>query len=290
DHNGMLEYPLEIKNAAKDKDIKKLTSHYIVQHASEWGDTLQAFWNQMQTHLDTKVQQAQTEEAKEQHQTNAEHMRNQRARAQKLKFFSECSSIENFPSSDIVYFLHPIRVVGEMGSGCDVAITQELLTPNEYSRPETKLQTIKAIVLHWVANPNSTAKNNRNFFENRKNGRTGYGSAHYIIGLEGEIIQCIPDDEMAYHVGAKQYTNYAKTHLGTMPNNCTIGIELTHIDWEGTFQETTLNSAICLCRKLLFAYGLNKENIIRHYDVTGKDCPKYFVDNDDEFEKFKNCI
>ncbi|MFA7030557.1 MAG: hypothetical protein WC179_09800, partial [Candidatus Cloacimonadaceae bacterium] len=125
DHNGMLEYPLEIKNAAKDKDIKKLTSHYIVQHASEWGDTLQAFWNQMQTHLDTKVQQAQTEEAKEQHQTNAEHMRNQRARAQKLKFFSECSSIENFPSSDIVYFLHPIRAIGEMGRG--QLITKEML-------------------------------------------------------------------------------------------------------------------------------------------------------------------
>jgi hypothetical protein len=72
----------------------------------------------MQTHLDTKVQQAQTEEAKEQHQTNAEHMKNQRTRAQKLKFFSACSSIQNFPSSDIVYFLHPIRAIGEMGSGC----------------------------------------------------------------------------------------------------------------------------------------------------------------------------
>ncbi len=85
-------------------------------------------------------------------------------------------------------------------------IIKKFLTPNKYSRPQKKLGEIKAIVIHWVANPNSKAISNRNFFESRKNGKKGYGSAHFIIGLQGEIIQCLPEGEQAYHVGAKHYT------------------------------------------------------------------------------------
>ena len=172
----------------------------------------------------------------------------------------------------------------------DCSIEQKLLTKNKYSRPGTKLGKVKAIVIHWVANPKSKAISNRNFFESRKGGKKGSGSAHYIIGLEGEIIQCIPDNELAYHVGSIKYTKYAKDNLSKYPNDCTIGIEVTHIDWEGKFKKVTLDSAVCLCRKLLDDHGLTTENIIRHYDVTGKDCPRYFVNNEDKFIEFKNRI
>jgi len=55
----------------------------------------------------------------------------------------------------------------------------------------------------------------------------------------------------------------------------------------GEFKKETLKSTACLCAKLLKKYGLTTKNIIRHYDVTGKICPRYFVNKPSEFEKFK---
>ena len=80
-------------------------------------------------------------------------------------------------------------------------VTKMLLTPNKWSRTQTKLGKVKGVVIHWVANTNTSATANRNFFENRKLGKTNFGSAHYIVGLKGEVIQCLPDNELAYHVG-----------------------------------------------------------------------------------------
>ena len=82
------------------------------------------------------------------------------------------------------------------------------LTPNKYSRPQTPLKEVRGITLHWVENPGTSADFNRNYFEMRKSGQHGYGSAHYIIDNRG-ILQCIPEDEMAYHVGAQSYTALA---------------------------------------------------------------------------------
>ena len=123
--NGKIDYPLEIDKAVKSADVRKLASRYAVKHASEWGDTLQKFWDEMQTHLDGLVSSAETDKERKDRGANAKHMANQTARAKKLKFFPECkgkikesntTGAGAFPASDIVYFLHPIRVVGEMGS------------------------------------------------------------------------------------------------------------------------------------------------------------------------------
>ena len=78
-------------------------------------------------------------------------------------------------------------------------ITQKLLTPNEHSRPQTQKKEIPEMVMHGTANPYADALQNRDFFENKKTGMGGYGSAHYIIGQDGEILRCIPESEIAYH-------------------------------------------------------------------------------------------
>lgn len=130
----------------------------------------------------------------------------------------------------------------------------KLLTINEYSRPGTKIGKIKNIVIHWVGNANSTAIANRNYFESLKNKHI-YASAHYVIGLEGEIIKCVPENEVAYH--AKQANNYS------------IGIECCHPDWNGKFNNKTYKSLIDLCVDLCKRYNLDPRiSIIRHYDVT----------------------
>jgi len=165
------------------------------------------------------------------------------------------------------------------------------LTPNKYSRPQKNI-IIKSIVIHWVANKLSTATANRNFFENRKHGNNGYGSAHEIIDLNGDIILCIPKNEMAYNCGSKTYTQFALDKLGTYPNNATYSIEITHIDWDGNMTEDTYNSLVQRLADLCIEFKLDPlEDIIRHYDVVGwKDCPRYFVNNPDEFKILKENV
>ena len=141
-------------------------------------------------------------------------------------------------------------------------ITDALLTPNKYSRPQIPLKSVKKVVLHYVGNPKSSAMANRNYFENQKNGGR-YVSSHYIVGLEGEILRCVPENEVAY--------------CSNSANSYSISIECCHPDATGKFTEETTNSAAELCAYLLKKYGLSVDDLIRHYDVTGKQCPLWFV-------------
>jgi N-acetylmuramoyl-L-alanine amidase len=168
-------------------------------------------------------------------------------------------------------------------------IQEQLLTPNEYSRPQRSLHQIRAVVMHWVANPMTTPKQNRDFFEQRKHGQNGYGSAHFIIGVDGQIIQVIPTDEMAYHVGSKEYTDYALEKFGDYPNNCTLGIELCHPDWSGQFTRDTFTSAARLAARLCREHDLDPaEDVTTHHRIVGwKDCPRWFVQNPEKFCAFK---
>ena len=103
---------------------------------------------------------------------------------------------------------------------------------------------------------------NRNYFENQKKGGR-YVSSHYIVGLEGEILWCVPENEVAY------CSNQANTY--------SISIECCHPDATGKFTDATTSSAAELCAYLLKKYGLGVDDLIRHYDVTGKQCPLWFV-------------
>jgi len=158
-------------------------------------------------------------------------------------------------------------------------IEENLLTINPMSRPGIKLDAVKKIVLHYVANPRTSAIGNRNYFESLKYQDQISVSTHYIIGLNGEIIRIIPEDEVAYHSGNKEV------------NRISIGIENTHPDITGKFNTATYNSLVKLLANLCIRYNLNPlTDIIRHYDVTGKNCPKYYVDNPLKFEKLKKDV
>lgn len=166
-------------------------------------------------------------------------------------------------------------------------IQQKFLTPNKYSRPQIKLNNISKIAVHYVGNPGTTAIANRNYFDGLKNqisDSTGkwrlnkdgsymyykgekvalrYVSSHFIVGLSGEIIQCIPTNEWSY------CTNQA--------NSYSISIECCHPDSSGKFTSATEQSLAELCAYLCKKLGLDPvKDIIRHYDVTGKQCPLYW--------------
>jgi N-acetylmuramoyl-L-alanine amidase CwlA len=46
-----------------------------------------------------------------------------------------------------------------------------------------------------------------------------------------------------------------------------------------------------LCAWLCWRFDLNPmSDIIRHYDVTGKDCPRWFVSHPEEFDVFRDSV
>ena len=153
-------------------------------------------------------------------------------------------------------------------------IEENLLPVNPYSRPGTKLEEVNAIVIHYVGNPGTTAAQNRSYFENIIETGEASVSSHFIVGLDGEIIQCVPLDEISYASNTR--------------NEDTIAVETCHPDETGKYNQTTYDSMVKLTAYLCILYNLNPDkDVIRHYDVTGKECPKYFVDYENEWNLFK---
>lgn len=152
------------------------------------------------------------------------------------------------------------------------SILHAFLTPNPYSRPQKALKKVKGVVIHYTGNAGSTAINNRHYFENLKDTHTTSASSHFVVGLQGEIVQCIPLNEISY--------------ASNQRNKDTISIEVCHPDDTGQFLDETYDSLLLLVRSLMDTFDLEKSDIIRHYDVTGKICPKYFVDHPEAWEAF----
>ena len=165
---------------------------------------------------------------------------------------------------------------GEAINAFQPDIDVELLTVNPYSRPGTETNKITGIVVHYTANPGSTAMDNRNYFEGLKDSHETKASSNFVVGLEGEIVQCVPTWEVAYASNSR--------------NIDTVSIKCCHPDETGRFNDDTYRSMVKLCAWLCMKFDLTSEDVIRHYDVTGKNCPKYFVENEDAFAAFRNDI
>jgi hypothetical protein len=142
----------------------------------------------------------------------------------------------------------------------------------------------KGIVVHYVGNAGSSAEANRGWFEGGSGGASA--SAHYIIGLNGEILRLIPDNERAWHAGRSfgpRWDAMAKTN-----NSRFIGIECCHPGPDGKFNEAAYNSLVELCALLCGKYGLDPVNdVYRHYDVCGKQCPLWYVSHPDGWAALK---
>lgn len=152
-------------------------------------------------------------------------------------------------------------------------IDVQLLDVNPYSRPGTETEAITGIVVHYTANPGSTAQQNRDYFNGLKDSHETEASSNFIVGLDGEIIQCVPTWEMAYASNSR--------------NIDTVSIECCHPDESGKFTNKTYESLVQLTAWLCVKFDLSEDQVIRHFDVTGKNCPKYFVENEDAWAEFK---
>ena len=163
--------------------------------------------------------------------------------------------------------------------GEDIAVPdyveQDYIPVNDWSRPGTPLEDINAVVIHYVGNPGTTARANRNYFASLASGKEGtYASSHFVVGLEGEVVQCVPLTEVAYASNTR--------------NGDTVSIEVCHPDETGEFSPVTYGRCVELAAWLCREFKLDPEtDVIRHYDVTGKECPLYYVEHPEAWEQLK---
>ena len=118
-------------------------------------------------------------------------------------------------------------------------------------------RAVDRIVVHFTATL-ASARNNATYFARNE----GQGaSAHYFVDdITPEIYQSVAEGDTAWHAGDWQM-------------NCrAIGIEVVSAGED--FSATEVEKLGWLVRKLMAKYGIGTSGVIRHYDVTGKLCPR----------------
>lgn len=167
----------------------------------------------------------------------------------------------------------PSGIDPELDAALMERLDVQLIPVNEYSRPGDPLTEVNAVVVHYLGNPGTTGQENRDYFASLAETGEEYASPHFVIGLEGEIIQLVPLDEISYCSNDRNYD--------------TVAVECCHPDESGVFTDATYDSLVLLTAWLCQKFDLEYTDIIRHYDVTGKICPRAFVENPDYYYAFK---
>jgi hypothetical protein len=142
-------------------------------------------------------------------------------------------------------------------------IIRKALITNAYTRLGRAIVP-KNLTVHNTANPDTSAQNNRDYF----NSTTKRVSAHYIVDWN-EVVQCIPDNEIALHAG-------------TQANNQSISIEVCESDDPALQQQANTNAARFIAMKLV-EYGWELPAIRTHFSWTEKYCPRRLLPMWDEF-------
>lgn len=147
-------------------------------------------------------------------------------------------------------------------------VDKQIIEINGTGRRGEKLTGVTDIVIHYVGNPGTTAQQNHDYYDQPET----TVSSHFVIGLEGEVIQCIPMDE--------------KSSASNDRNGDTLSIEVCHPDATGQFTDASYETLVKLTAWLCDYCDIGRDKVIRHYDITGKACPLYFVDNEEAWAQF----
>lgn len=174
-------------------------------------------------------------------------------------------------------------------------INKKHLDTSKYSRSKIPLERLTGLVIHFTDSATHTFSRDINWlydFLNYTRPRSKkYASYHYAIDQDGEAYEFIPPDECAWHAGPTSKTAPEITEmLGGRPNWSTIGISFLHPKPNGKPTEATYESLVNLSAYLIHKHNIPMKNIIRHYDCTGKMCPRYYVKNEDEWKKLQEDI
>ena len=158
-------------------------------------------------------------------------------------------------------------------------LREQLCHPENCGGPRTAGQ-IRYLVYHYTGNDGDTAADNAAYFQSR----VVKASAHYFVD-DHTVYRSVPDLRVAWAVGGSKYAGAGQTGGGTMygiiNNTNSLSIEMCGTAGDGSRQagEAALENAAALGRELMKKYGIPLEHVYRHFDVTGKRCPAYLVEN-----------
>lgn len=167
---------------------------------------------------------------------------------------------------------------------------------NKYSRSGDPLLKVQAIVVHYTANPHANAEDHQEFFDGADGGNYRYAGAHIFVDKD-EAVEVIPLNEVAYQANEREPK--LATLRATAPyypegnaNLLTLSIEMC-IEEDGSFHPNTVERTRLVVKYLQDKFPQlkdTKNRVVRHYDVTGKICPKPFVDSEAAWKSFLNSI
>lgn len=148
------------------------------------------------------------------------------------------------------------------------------------------LDSIKYIVIHYTANNGDTARGNAKYFARE----SVEASANYFVD-PNEVICSVKDEYAAWHCGGSLESSHHPLR-GICTNKNSIGVELCSIIQNGKyeFKPETVKLAVKLVKELMAKYNIDINHVVRHYDVTGKNCPAPFVENETQWNKFKQML
>lgn len=136
-----------------------------------------------------------------------------------------------------------------------------------FTAKQRKLSDIAYLVVHYTGNRGDTAKNNADYFAREVTGT----SAHYFVD-EREVWQSVPENHAAWHCGTK-----GTYYHPACRNANSIGVEVCMLDKQGRVRQASVDRAAELVRELMRKHGIPADRVVRHYDVTHKDCPAPMV-------------
>ena len=149
---------------------------------------------------------------------------------------------------------------------------------------------IQYLVIHYTGNDGDTAANNAAYYQ----GTVVQASAHYFVD-DSEVYRSVPELSTAWAVGGKKWADCEKTGggklYGVVTNSNSISVELCDTRTDGVYgaSDETLENAMELCREIMMRYEIPVERVVRHFDVTGKHCPAYMMD-ENIWKTFKACL
>jgi N-acetylmuramoyl-L-alanine amidase len=174
------------------------------------------------------------------------------------------------------------------------AWVNDYVVKNKFSRPGLAILKVLGVVIHWTATPGATDENEKKFFDGADGGGSRYASAHIFV--DRDSARCIiPLNEVAYHANEKpsKVTRLRASTANYKSGNAnlnTIGVEMC-VEKDGTIHPDTVKRTVDVVVELCKQFGLSPLNdVYRHYDITGKNCPAPWVTNGQLFVGFKQNV
>lgn len=144
-------------------------------------------------------------------------------------------------------------------------------------------RTVSYVVMHYTGNAKDTASANCNYFKG-----SGRGASAHLFVDESNIYQSVELRDRAWHCGATKYKHKS------CRNTNSIGIEMCTSGNYAIAEKTRINAAY-VCAYICKLLGITADNVdtyvLRHWDVTGKDCPHNWTGtSNSNWTKFKTMV